>query len=188
MQIEIWKDVVDFEGLYEVSNLGNFRRHSSLTLNTARKVHENRLGYLYASLSKLGVTYKKTVHQLVARAFIEGFSYGDAVNHIDGNKQNNAVINLEKTTSQDNNIHAYTIGLRSKPGNSIYHYVHIVKEKYKDKIYISYQAKIKYLGKVVFNKQFKNEIDAAKAVDSYLDSINDTRRRRNFPKPYMSND
>ena len=183
MQNEIWKDVVEFEGLYEVSNLGTFRRHHSLTPNTSRKVHENRLGYLYASMSVKGKTYKKTLHQLIARAFIEGFNYGDPVNHIDGNKHNNAVTNLEKTTASDNNIHAHTLGLRSKPGSSKYHYVHIVKEKYKDKVYVSYQAKIKEQGKVVFNKQFKDEVEAAKAVDTYLDSIKDTKRRRNFPKP-----
>ena len=180
---EYWKDVVDFEGLYEVSNLGGFRRHTMLTANTVRKVHLNRLGYLYASLNKQGKGYKKTLHQLVARAFIEGFEYGDAINHIDGNKQNNALTNIEKTTSQSNNIHAHTTGLRSKPGSSIFYNVHIVKEKYKDKVYVSYQAKIKDLGKVVFSKQFKNEVDAAIAVDTYLDSVNDTRRRRNFPKP-----
>ena len=180
---EIWKDVIDFEGLYEISNKGNFRRHQNLTSNTARKTHENRLGYLYASLHKENKRYKKTVHQLVAKAFIENFNYGDPVNHIDGNKQNNAITNLEKTTASENNLHAHTLGLRSKPGKSPYHCVHIVKDKYKDKVYISYQAKIKDQGKVVFNKQFKEELAAAKAVDAYLDSINDTKRRRNFPKP-----
>lgn len=181
---EVWKDVVDFEGLYQVSNKGNFRRHENSNFKTKeRTLHLNRLGYLYATLSKKGKSVKKTVHQLVARAFIPNFEYGDVVNHIDGNKLNNWVSNLEKSNHQDNNIHSYTTGLRSKPGSSKYHYVHIVKEKYKDKVYTSYQAKIKDRGKVLFSKQCKLEIDAAKAVDEFLDSINDTRRRRNFPKP-----
>lgn len=181
---ELWKDVVDFEGLYQVSNKGNFRRHENSSFKTIeRTLHLNRLGYLYATLSKKGKSVKKTIHQLVARAFIPNFEYGDVVNHIDGNKLNNWVNNLEKSNYQDNNIHAYTTGLRSKPGSSQYHYVHIVKEKYKDKVYTSYQAKIKDQGKVIFTKQCKLEIDAAKAVDEFLDSINDTRRRRNFPKP-----
>lgn len=183
MQVKIWKDVVDYEGLYEVSNLGDFRRHHSLTSNTKRSIHINRLGYAYVSLNKKGLGKNKTVHQLVARAFIEGFNYGDPVNHIDGNKLNNCITNLEKTTASANNQHAHTTGLRKKPGSSKYHYVHLVREKYKDSCYTYYQAKIKMQGKTVFNKQFTNELDAAHAVDEYLNSVGDTTKKRNFTKP-----
>lgn len=188
---EVWKSVVEFEGLYQVSNLGNFRRDpAKQTPNKyrkpkplERKTHLNRLGYLYATLCKQNVHVKRTIHQLVAVAFIPNAKYGDIVNHLDGNKLNNAVTNLEITTTQGNNLHAHKIGLMPKPGSSVYHNVHIVREKYKDKIYTYYAAKIKNMGKIIFNKQFTCEIEAAKAVDAFLDSIEDTQRKRNFPKP-----
>lgn len=183
MYREIWKDVVEYEGLYEISNLGNFRRHSSITSNTARSTHINRLGYAYVCLSKHGKSKNKTVHQLVAKAFFEDFNYGDHINHIDGNKLNNCLTNLEKTTISANNQHAHTTGLRTKPGSSKYHYVHIVRERYKDRYYTYYQAKIKMQGKIVFNKQFTNELEAAHAVDAYLISIGDTTKKRNFIQP-----
>lgn len=188
---EIWNDVVDFEGLYQVSNLGNLRRHpDKQSTNKYRKpkpleraTHLNRLGYPYATLSKEGKSSKKTVHQLVAAAFIPGFTYGMEVNHIDGNKQNNSVSNLEACTSQDNNLHAHKNGLMPKPGKSKYHNVSIGFVRYKGTTYSFFRASVKNMGERVYLGQFQSEIEAAKAVDNYLDSIGDTRRNRNFPKP-----
>lgn len=188
---EIWKDVVEFEGLYQVSNLGNVRRHPDKQSKNkyraakplARAININRLGYLYASFYKDGKTVKKTVHQLVAAAFIPGFQYGDEVNHNDGNKQNNSLDNLIPCTSQVNNLHAHRTGLMPKPGASKYHNVHIRLSRYKDKVYTYYVAKVKDAGKILINKQFTCEVEAAKAVDAFLDSIGDTSRARNFSKP-----
>ena len=187
--IEVWKDVVGFEGLYEVSNFGGFRRHPAkqstnkytTPMPLERKTHVNRLGYLYATMSKDHVPRKCTVHQLVAVAFIPNAAYGDVVNHIDGDKQNNALSNLEVVTSQGNNLHAHRTGLTPKPGASVYHNVHIRLSKYKDKTYTYYIAKVKDMRKVILWKQFTSEIEAAKAVDVFLDSIGDTQRQRNFP-------
>jgi hypothetical protein len=100
---EIWKDVVEFEGFYQVSNIGNFRRHPDKqskskyrkVLPLERKTHINKLGYPYATLCKDNITSKKTLHQLVAAAFIPNFQYGMVVNHLDGDKQNNALSNLD---------------------------------------------------------------------------------------------
>lgn len=189
--LEIWKDVVEFEGLYQVSDHGNVRRHpdkqSKYKYRTvkplSRAVTPNRLGYLYASFYKDGKTIKKTVHQLVAAAFIPGFQYGDAVNHEDGNKQNNSLDNLIPCTPQVNNLHAHRTGLMPKPGASKYHNVHIRLSRYKEKTYTYYVAKVKDMGKILINKQFTCEVEAAKAVDAFLDSIGDTHRARNFSKP-----
>ena len=188
---EEWKDIVDFEGLYQVSNLGNVRRHPDkqsknkyrTPMVLARKTSLNRLGYPYATLSQNGVTCKKTVHQLVAAAFIPNFSYGNVVNHKDGNKQNNSIDNLEACSAQDNNLHAHKMGLTPKPGNSRFHNVRIRKSSYKNKVYTYFAAKVKDNYTVIFNKQFVSEIDAAAAVDAFLDSIGDTKRARNFPRP-----
>ena len=188
---EVWKDIVDFEGLYQVSSLGAVRRHpekqSTNKYRTPkplkRALHENRLGYLYATLCKNNKSCKKTVHQLVAVAFIPNADYGCVVNHLDGNKQNNALSNLEVTTTQGNNLHAHKTGLTPKPGVSVYHNVHIRRRKNKDSVLIRYVAKVKDDYKILLNKQFDCEIEAAKAVDAFLDSIGDTQRQRNFPAP-----
>lgn len=186
---EAWKDVVDFEGLYQVSNHGKFRRHPDkqsknkyrITKSLDRKTQLNRDGYVLVDLCKENKKYKKTMHQLVAAAFIPGFVYGQEINHDDGNKENNTVSNLVPCSSQQNNLHQHRTGLAPKPGRSIYHNVHIRLSKYKDTVYTYYVAKVKDMRKVIFMKQFKNEIDAAHAVDQFLDSIGDTQRARNFP-------
>lgn len=186
---EIWKDVKDFEDLYQVSSLGNVRRHPDKQSKNKyitpkplpRAVALNRFGYLYTTLSKDGKSVKKTVHQLVAAAFLNA-SYGEVINHKDGDKLNNAVTNLEVTTHQLNNLHAHKLGLNRKPGKSAYHNVHIRHSKYKDKTYTYFVAKVKDNYKILLNKQFTCEIDAARAVDAFLDSIGDTQRQRNFPK------
>lgn len=186
---EVWKDVVDFEGLYQVSNLGNFRRHPDKqsknkyrsVKSLERKTQLNRSGYVLVDLCKENKKYKKTMHQLVAAAFIPGFTYGTTINHNDGNKQNNSVSNLIPCSTQQNVLHQHRTGLSPKPGQSIYHNVHIVSERYKDKTYTYYAAKVKDMRKIIFHKQFTDEIEAAKAVDSFLDSIGDTERARNFP-------
>ena len=186
--IGIWRDVVDFEGLYEISNYGNFRRHPDKQSKNKyrkpkilqRKLQVTRYGYLQADLCKEGVKYKKTVHQMVCAAFIPGFRYGDEVNHEDGNKKNCHLDNLKPCTSQINNQHAHTSGLQPVPGYSKYHYVSIVRSRYKDKEYIYWAARIKINRKVVLNKNFKTEIEAAHAANDYLNSIGDTVHARNI--------
>jgi hypothetical protein len=184
---EEWRDVVDFEGLYQISNLGNFRRHPNKQSTNKyvkpksldRKVQVTRDGYLQADLCKENKKYKKTIHQMVCAAFIPNFTYGTEVNHENGNKKDCRLSNLEPSTSQANNQHAHTTGLQTVPGFSKYHYVNIVRSKYKDKEYIYWAAKIKFNRKVVFNKNFSSEVEAAKAANEYLDSIGDTVHARN---------
>lgn len=187
---EEWKDVVDFEGLYEISNLGNLRRspnkQSTYKYRTPkpleRKTHVNKLGYLYATLCKNNVSSKKTVHQLVGAAFIPGFSYGDSLNHLDGNKKNNCVTNLAPCTHQENNLHAHKFGLMPKPGASKYHNVYIQMNRSKT-VVTGYIARIKDMYETIYYERFDTEEEAAYAVDAFLDKVNDTQRNRNFPAP-----
>lgn len=94
---EIWKSITDYEGLYEVSNLG---RVKSLGNNKSRKEKilkpaKDRKGYLYVILCRNGKVKNFKVHRLVAEAFLpnpEGFP---EVNHKDEDKTNNQVENLE---------------------------------------------------------------------------------------------
>lgn len=187
---EVWRDVVDFEGLYQISNLGGFRRHPDkqsrckyrTPKSLERRTHLNRLGYLYATLCKGNISSKKTIHQMVAAAFIPGFKYGMTVNHLDGEKLNNAVSNLEMCTAQDNNLHAHKVGLQVKPGKSRYHNVRTHYSRDKARI-VSYAARVKNMYETIYYERFDTEEEAAKAVDAFLDSIGDTRRNRNFPTP-----
>ena len=107
MEKEIWKPVIDFPN-YEVSNFGNVRNKTN---GHVLKPGLGSVGYLTVSLYKNKKATTKTVHQLVARSFIGEIQEGFTVNHIDGDKTNNNVRNLEIVTRRDNNVHAYEIGL-----------------------------------------------------------------------------
>ena len=108
--MEIWKDVVSYEGFYEVSNLGRIRNKRTKNLLTS---YINEHGYcvigLYNRKSSKTVHYR--VHRLVAYAFIGNPDKKRTVNHADGNKQNNCVENLEWATHKENLEHARRMGL-----------------------------------------------------------------------------
>lgn len=92
---EIWKDVPNYIGLYEVSNFGNVRNAKTLKKLSLGK---HRQGYLLVTLTKN--IKKKTflVHRIVANVFIENPNSLKEVNHKDENKANNCVNNLEWCT------------------------------------------------------------------------------------------
>lgn len=114
LKTEIWKDIEGYEGLYEVSNLGRVRNVKSGRI-LKQYVHE-RNGYLQVSLYKEGKQKKMRTHRAVAMAFIENDNplEKDQVNHIDCNKTNNCVDNLEWCSCQDNIRHAYDNNLHTK--------------------------------------------------------------------------
>lgn len=97
---EVWKDIVGYEGLYQVSNLGNVRslnyRGTGLIRNLAPK--ENNCGRLWVLLC--GKAY--LIHRLVAAAFIPNENGYPEINHKDENPKNNTVGNLEWCTGEYN--------------------------------------------------------------------------------------
>jgi len=117
--MEIWKDIKGYEGLYQVSNEGRVKALSRVVKSrwgTPKPLKEKEirevvdsLGYSRLSLSKDGNVKAHKIHRLVAEAFL--FGEGQ-INHIDGNKQNNHVSNLEFCTQRENNIHAQETGLK----------------------------------------------------------------------------
>lgn len=89
--MEIWKKIEDYEGLYEVSNKGRVRDLKG----NIKPTYKNNKGYCLVSLYYKGKTYHKSIHRLVAGAFIENPNNYTQVNHIDCNKENNDMSNLE---------------------------------------------------------------------------------------------
>ena len=102
MSEEVWKDIEGYEGRYQVSNLGRVKR---VTTGRILKSCKNRGGYLYVNLCKQGVVSNKRIHRLVAQAFIPNPENKSDINHIDEDKTNNTVTNLEWTTRKENLNH-----------------------------------------------------------------------------------
>ncbi len=115
---EIWKDIKKYEGLYQVSNLGRIKRIRFIN-NVTNKPQEriisvnkiDNLGYRTTCLCKNNKRKYKRVHRLVAETFISNPNNLPCVNHIDGNKTNNTISNLEWCTHSQNTSHALSNGL-----------------------------------------------------------------------------
>lgn len=107
---EIWKWVDGYEHLYAVSSLGNVAK-ATMGLEPERLLNmvDNGNGYLRVGLYLNGVSKHYYVHRLVAQAFIPNDQNKPQVNHIDGNRQNNVVENLEWVTRSENNKHAFYV-------------------------------------------------------------------------------
>lgn len=118
---EVWKDIKGYEGLYQISNLGrvkslqkivNQRRRSCYTKEKILKPNVLWTNYLYVNLYKNKKPKHCLIHKMIAIAFIPNPMNKPFVNHIDGNKQNNSIDNLEWVTSSENNLHAIRNSLR----------------------------------------------------------------------------
>ena len=111
--MENWKDVPGYEGLYQISNLGNVK---SLYSNKILKPSIDKYGYTRFSATKDKIQKTLIIHRLVAKLFIPNPNNLPQVNHKDGNKKNNCKNNLEWCTDSDNKKYAYKTGLMT-PGN-----------------------------------------------------------------------
>lgn len=125
---ELWKPVVGYENEYEVSNFGNVRSLDRTKVNSkgvSKKlkgkmlsVHVSKRGYYTVTLGGK----KRTIHRLIAEAFIPNPNLKPQINHIDGDKLNNTILldndsniiggNLEWVTDKENLQHAWNTGLR----------------------------------------------------------------------------
>lgn len=122
--VEQWRDIAGYEGLYQVSDLGRVKslpfmqravskRGKEYWRQTKERILHQGLqnsGYMLVFLWKGDKQKACTVHRLVAKAFLPT-STKRTVNHIDGNKRNNALVNLEWVSYTDNHLHAVELGL-----------------------------------------------------------------------------
>lgn len=115
--MEVWKDIQGYEGLYQISNMGNvktLKRTTSYNRIIEEKIKSQREkydGYLRVTLCKNGKKSTIAVHRLVAQTFIPNPINKPQVNHIDCNKKNNCVDNLEWADNFENMRHAWENGL-----------------------------------------------------------------------------
>lgn len=130
-EVETWKDIIGFEGYYQVSNFGRVksvdRTHERLSrtgnlqtvfLKSQIKKHcQNRDGYLYVNLSKNGKNTSIKIHRELAKAFLPVENGKTHVDHIDGNKLNNHVNNLRWCTHAENITFAWDNGLYNNKGS-----------------------------------------------------------------------
>lgn len=148
-----WKLIEGFDGIYSVSNYGDVKNNRTGKLMKPRK---NEKGYLRIGLTTNGKQKCMRVHRLVAQEFIPNPENKLQVNHIDFNRENNCVSNLEWVTNQENT--QYSVCNRKLPGQ---------RKKRNNKTgernishYNGYYV-VRIYGKKYVSKSFKN-IDNAK--------------------------
>ena len=122
---EEWVPIVDYEGIYEISNFGGVRsaiKRGNVYKGRILKPKIINGGYHVVELRKNKKSHSFLVHRLVLKAFVGVCPDGKQINHKDGNKTNNNLENLEYVTASENVLHAFRIGLIShvgeKNGNS----------------------------------------------------------------------
>lgn len=119
MPMEIWKDILEFKGLYQASSLGRIRSTPRTITRSNGRIHTVRSkvlkpakdsnGYLRVGLIKEGKLNTRKVHRLVLSSFVH--KEGKEVNHLDGVKDNNKLSNLEWVSRSENVKHAFKTGL-----------------------------------------------------------------------------
>lgn len=169
--------VKNFKGMYEISSHGKVSNYRIIM-----KPYIINSGYLSIKFTKNKIRTSHLIHRLVAEAFIPNTENKREVNHIDGNKLNNKVTNLEWVTSAENKQHAIATGLKvynlptlgiKKGKGSKYFNVSYVKGRNK------WVGCVRHNKKTYFQKRFNTEIEAAKHVNWILDELKLFDRPRN---------
>ena len=178
LNIEIWANVLELP--YEVSNFGNVKRVSNMPYKHKNreyiKPYLNNKGYMCINLYKNSKVHKFQVHRLIAVYFLPNPNNLPEINHIDGNRLNNDIDNLEWCTRQQNMQHAWDTGLfinrhanasiKRKKSTSKYIGVSWSKQRQRWCVYVGFNKKHYGVGR------FINEIDAAIAYDNFIKEKN----------------
>jgi len=168
--MEEWRDIIGYEGYYQVSNNGKIKSLERLVKSSRggsrliiEKVVKHRIvnGYPYISLYKYGGTKTFSIHQLMAIAFLnhKPNGYNLVINHKDFNRQNNSIDNLEIVTQRENSNKMH-LKSTSKYVGTHWHKLH---KKWCSLIQIN--------GKQVHLGYFINELDAHHAYQNKLKTL-----------------
>lgn len=171
---EIWKAIPGYEGSFEVSNLGNFRsldrmvpsRYGSPRKYPGKslKVEEMKDGYKRIVLMKDAKKKRYMCHRLVALTFIDNPNNLPFVNHIDGNRGNNSVNNLEWCTQEENEQHAINVLGKTMKGKTNPKTVLCVEL---NKTFKSMRQAVLFLGNHACNEGIKKAIEANRPYHGY---------------------
>lgn len=175
--MEIWKPIDGYTG-YFVSDLGNILGPSGRILKQSKK----KTGYYQVTLCNTSGKKSALVHIIVATAFLDNPDCKPCVNHVDGDKANNSINNLEWYTHSENMKHSYHVlgnltnspQLGKKVGKSSkYHNVtRLANGKWRGFLY--------HKGKNMFPKAFNTEEEAALHVNWIIDQLELTDRPKNI--------
>lgn len=176
MEQEIWKDIKEYEGIYQVSNIGRVRSLDRINIykngtkrfekGKIKVLSKNKLGYVQIILNKENKRCSRRVHRLVAQAFIPNPNRYEEINHIDGNKLNNNATNLEWCNRKQNVRHAINKGLRKK-----------YYERRRDK---PMMRKLDALGRVTIPMEDRKELGWNENDEIIIERINDTFLLKKF--------
>jgi hypothetical protein len=186
---EIWKSIEGYEGIYQVSNMGNVRSKDRLVYNDGNKSfcktkgkilkpNKDTGGYLYVGLhdKKNKKTSSVKVHRLVALNFCQGYRKGQEVNHIDGVRHNNVYSNLEWVNRSQNIRDTYkrgrnTNGEKNNASKLKNEYIGIIASLYdsgvlQSIIALAFGVSQATISNIIRNKHYKNGlIDKGLAID-----------------------
>ena len=141
--MEEWKNVIGYEGLYEVSDKGNVR---NVRRNTLLKLTKTYYGYIQVNLYKNGIRTGLRVHRLVAQAFLPNPDNLPEINHKDEDKTNNRVDNLEWCDRKYNNNYGdrleKSINKKIKNGYVNEENVGLSREEYMKKYYQEHKKEL----------------------------------------------
>lgn len=174
MKEEIWKEIPGYEGSFEVSNLGNFRsmdrqvpsRWGGTRFYPGKplKVEVMQDGYKRIVLMKDTKKKRYMCHRLVAETFIPNLNNKPFINHIDGNRGNNCVENLEWCTQTENEQHSINVLGKTMRGKTTSKPVKCIEL---DKTFTSMRQAVEFLGNRACNEGIKKAIVANRKYHGY---------------------
>lgn len=171
---EIWKDIISYEGLYQISNKGRVKSLSgkSANINKAEIILKPYItrGYFMVRFSKKGKEKAHYIHRLIAEAFIDNPNNKPQVNHINFKKLDNRIKNLEWVTNRENTQHWYNSTKRSSKYAGV--------SRYYNGMYV---AQFSINGKVFHLGYYKSEERAAmiykKVLLIHTETIKQTKQQ-----------